>query len=241
MTAHRYILIAESEQPLADTLVDDLQRAGYQVSCVGTGREALAAARSRQPDAVLVDALLPEVDGLEVCRRLRSESTVPVILLTATDDAATGVLGLEMGADAYVVKPFSLRELRAQIQAILRRVDMDVGTLGEVREAVVQAGPLRLHPRSRTAYRGGTSLRLLPREFDLLLYLARNPGVVLPRRELVERVWGAEYPVKSRSLDVHIRRLRMKIEDDPDRPDLIQTVHKTGYLLSNAEATGNGD
>lgn len=227
------ILIAEDEYPLVGVLVDSLTREGYQVSHVRTGQEVLAETRFRRPDLLLVDVMLPEIDGLEVCRRLRSaECTVPIILLTTKDGAAQGVLGLEAGADDYVSRPFSVRELLARIRAIMRRVDMDLATLGRVRETVVQAGPFRIYPRSRTAYQGMNPLHLLPREFDLFFYLARNQGVVVPRQQLIEHVWGAEYPAKSRSLDVHVRRLRQKVEDDPNQPVHIQTVHRTGYTLS---------
>lgn len=223
------ILIAEDDRTLAETLAYNLQREGYAATIVRTGLEAVVAARSQQPDLILLDLMLPEIDGFDVCRTVRAESAVPIIMLTARDSEVDRVLGLELGADDYVVKPFSLRELLARVRATLRRVELSNGA--EAAPRSLTYGDLELRPGPRTVFRGTRQIYLLPREFDLLLYLMRNRGIVLTRNQLLEKVWGEDYIGETRTVDVHVRRLRAKLEKDPSNPQLIQTVHGVGYAF----------
>jgi DNA-binding response OmpR family regulator len=214
MTQHSTsILVAEDDRTLAETLVYNLTREGYEANIVRTGLEAVVAARSQHPDLILLDLMLPEIDGFEVCRTVRAGSAVPIIMITARDSEVDRVLGLELGADDYVVKPFSFRELLARIRATLRRVDLG-NVDGGVPESVAFED-LELKPGPRTVYRAGRQIDLLPRD------------------RLLEKVWGEEYGGESRTVDVHVRRLRAKLEKDPDHPDLIQTVHGVGYVFGN--------
>ena len=231
MAAPATILVAEDDRTLAETLAYNLRQEGYEVSTARTGLEAIIAARSQKPDLILLDLMLPEIDGFEVCRTVRAESAVPIIMLTARDAEVDRVVGLELGADDYVTKPFSLRELLARIRATLRRVDLSRNT--EPAPEIVTYGNLEVHLGSRTVLRDGLPLQLLPREFDLLLFLMRNRGIVLTRHRLLERVWGEEYAGETRTVDVHVRRLRAKLETDPSSPQLIQTVHGVGYTFGS--------
>jgi DNA-binding response OmpR family regulator len=227
MTSPATILVVEDDRTLVETLVYNLHKEGYQTATARTGMEAIRLARSQPPDLVLLDLMLPEVDGFEVCRTLRTSSQVPIIILTARDAEVDRVLGLELGADDYVVKPFSLRELIARVRAHLRRAEFN--TREPETPPVISVGDLEILPASRMVRRGGTTIHLLPREFDLLHYLMENRGIVLSRGTLLERVWGEEFLGDSRTVDVHIRRLRAKIERDADHPELIRTVHGVGY------------
>jgi DNA-binding response OmpR family regulator len=229
MTEPRTILIVEDDRNLAETLVYNLKQEGFEAGIARTGLEAIALTRTQQPDLVLLDIMLPEVDGFEVCRTVRASSTVPIIMLTAKDDEVDRVLGLELGADDYVVKPFSLRELIARIRAALRRVELN-DKVAEARESIT-SGELQIWPGSRSVSRAGDQVHLLPREFDLLLYLMQNRGIVLSRSQLLEKVWGLEYFGDERTVDVHVRRLRMKIEPDPSDPQFIHTVYGVGYTF----------
>ncbi len=222
------ILVVEHDLTLSQTLVYNLSREGYRTQLARTGVEAIAMNRSMQPDLILLDTTLPGLGGLDVCSAIRSAYTVPIIMVTAKDDEVDRVLGLEMGADDYIVKPFSLRELVARIRAILRRVEMMRGT-GLERTLVYDQ--LQIDPNSRSVQIEGVSVHLLPREFDLLLYLARNRGVILSRQQLMEKVWGHDFYGDSRTVDVHVRRLRMKIERDPAEPELIRTMYGVGYTF----------
>jgi two-component system response regulator RegX3 len=223
------ILVVEDDRNLAETLIYNLRSEGYRASIARTGLEAIAMARTQQPDLLLLDLMLPEMDGFDVCRAVRASSPVPIIMITARDEEVDRVLGLELGADDYVIKPFSLRELLARIRATLRRVELSSGDSG--REEALETGGLRVEPRSRTVVRDGMALHLLPREFDLLLHLMRNRGLVLSRDQILEKVWGTDYLGDARTVDVHVRRLRMKIERNPNEPRYVRTVYGVGYTF----------
>jgi DNA-binding response OmpR family regulator len=217
------ILIVEDDATLRDTIALNLSAEGYQVLTAGDGESGLRQARELTPDLIILDVMLPELDGLTVCRVLRKESQMPIILLTARGMETDKIIGLESGADDYIVKPFSLGEFMARVRAALRRgVGMELGT-------EVRAGELRLDLIARRAFRGEQELQLAPREFELLAILMRSPGVVLTRETLLSRVWGSDYLGDSRTVDVHIRWLREKIEPDPSHPQWIQTVRGVGY------------
>jgi len=252
-TATAKILLVDDEPTLRDTVGYTLRQEGYAVALAADGPAALVAARADRPDLIVLDVMLPGMDGLQVCRALRAESTVPILLLSAKGEEIDRVLGLEFGADDYLTKPFAMRELLARIRAMLRRVRMttpdaaiavaatapigaDASTLAPSAgsaptEPVVVAGDLIIDPARRRARLAGASLTLKPKEFDLLFYLARHPGIVLSRDALLRRVWGYDYPVDTRTVDVHMRWLRQKIEADPARPRRIETVRGFGYKL----------
>jgi DNA-binding response OmpR family regulator len=219
------ILLVEDDPTLSETLRYNLEREGYGVVLAGDGVQALERARRDQPDLVVLDIMLPRLDGFSVCRILRQESDVPIIMLTARQDEVDRIAGLELGADDYVAKPFSLGELLARVRAIMRRTDRQ--PLG-ARE-VLDAGELRVDTGSRRAWRGSAELSLSQKEFDLLTCLIRNRGMALSRDVLLERVWGYDFLGDSRTVDVHIRWLREKVEADPGKPVYIQTVRGVGY------------
>jgi len=226
------ILIVEDEPALQETLSYNLNRQGYQIEVVGDGQAALKAAREFKPDLIVLDILLPVLDGFEVCRILRQEMITPILMLTAMDSEIDRVIGLEMGADDYLTKPFSMREFLARVKAQLRRVRMIRGEIDSdtslVRE-IIQFGNLSLDLNRREVLLDGQPLALKPKEFDLLLFLARHHGQVLSRDLILERVWGWEFSGGSRTVDVHVRWLREKIELDPSLPTRIVTVRGTGY------------
>lgn len=226
------ILVAEDDITLAETLTYNLRKEGYDTAIARTGLQAIVASRAEHPDLILLDLMLPEVDGFEVCRTVRAESAVPIIMLTARDSEMDSVIGLEVGADDYVSKPFRLRELLARIRANLRRVDLHTS---EPKRETLQYDGLEVRVEARTASRHGRSLHLLPREFDLLVYFLRRPGIVVTRSQVLEDVWGDEYVGDNRTVDVHVRRLRAKIEDDPAAPRFIRTVHGVGYAFGGSE------
>jgi len=207
MAEQQTILVVEDDRNLAETLVYNLRQEGFGAEVARTGLEAIAVTRTQRPDLVLLDIMLPELDGFEVCRAVRATSPVPIIMLTARDDEVDRVLGLEMGADDYVVKPFSLRELLARIRSNLRRVELSSGV--EAQQAISISG-LQVDPASRIVQRNAKGLHLLPREFDLLLQLMLNRGIVLSRNQLLEKVWGPDYFGDARTVDVHVRRLRIE-------------------------------
>lgn len=229
MIAQTSILVVEDDRNLAETLAYNLRHEGYETTIARTGLEAIAMARTQQPDLMLLDLMLPEMDGFDVCRAVRASSPLPIIMITARDEEVDRILGLELGADDYVVKPFSLRELLARIRATLRRVELD-GAEHNVIE-ILEAEGLRVEPRSRTVDRDGQLIHLLPREFDLLQHLMRNRGLVLSRDQILEKVWGPDYLGDARTVDVHVRRLRMKIERDPDAPRYVRTIYGVGYTF----------
>ena len=229
------ILIVEDETTLQEALAYNLRRQGYDVELAGDGQAALNVARRIRPDLIILDIMLPGMDGFEVCRILRQEMTTPVLMLTARDDEIDRVVGLEVGADDYLTKPFSMRELLARVKALLRRVRMVREEIGmghgqvESPQPVIQYGNLVINNARREALLDGRPLPLKPKEYDLLLYLAQHRGQVLTREQILERVWGWEYIGDSRTVDVHIRWLREKIEPDPANPRRIVTVRGAGY------------
>ena len=222
-----HVLIVEDEESLADPLAFLLRKEGFEASVINDGAQALSAFDRINPDIVLLDLMLPGMSGTEVCRTLRSKSSVPVIMVTARDSEIDKVVGLELGADDYVTKPYSARELIARIRAVLRRGG-EVGD-DELVVAVLEAGPVRMDVDRHTVAVNGEPITLPLKEFDLLEYLMRNSGRVLTRGQLIDRVWGADYVGDTKTLDVHVKRLRAKIEPDPSNPRHLVTVRGLGY------------
>ena len=220
------ILLIEDEKALAEALEYQLERNGFAVDRVGDGAIGLDRFRAKGPDLILLDLMLPGLSGEEVCRAIRKESDVPIIMLTAKSDEIDKVLGLELGADDYVTKPFSTRELLARIKAVLRRSDRRRDDQGG---AVLEAGGIRLDRDRFEVAVDGRQVRLTPKEFELLEYLMENPGRALTRDSLLERVWGEDYFGDTRTLDVHIKRIRSKTEADPGSPRHLLTVRGIGY------------
>jgi two-component system OmpR family response regulator len=220
------ILIIEDEAALVAALTYNLRREGFGVASAGDGVEGLRLARDKRPALVILDLMLPGMDGIDVCRRLRSQSTVPILILTAKSDEVDKIVGLEVGADDYMTKPFSVRELLARVRALLRRVEMEQNAAPP---DVVELAGLHLDLRGRQATKGGRDLALKPKEFDLVTFLARHPRQVFSREQLLDEVWGFEFAGTSRTVDVHVRWLRQKIEDDPGRPAHLLTVRGSGY------------
>jgi two-component system, OmpR family, response regulator RegX3 len=219
------ILIVEDELSLSEPLSFLLRREGYETEIAADGREALAAFDRAGADLVLLDLMLPGLSGTEVCRELRSRSSVPIIMLTAKDSEVDIVVGLELGADDYVTKPYSSRELLARIRAVLRRrVDVEVDA-----DAILETGPVRMDVERHSVSVGGSEVPMPLKEFELLELLMRNAGRVLTRGQLIDRVWGADYFGDTKTLDVHIKRIRSKIEDDPSQPAMLVTVRGLGY------------
>jgi len=226
------ILVVEDEPSLQETLAYNLTRQGYTVESAGDGQAALDAARQTNPDLIVLDLMLPILDGFEVCRILRKEMNVPILMLTARDDEIDRVLGLEMGADDYLTKPFSMREFLARVKALLRRVRLireEFDAEAQAPKEILLFGNLNLDLTRREVLLDHNPLPLKPKEFDLLLYLARHRGQVLSREQILESVWGWTYSGGSRTVDVHIRWLRKKIERNPTQPERIVTVHSAGY------------
>ena len=227
------VLLIDDEIMITEPLARALRQAGYDVQVAHNGRDGLALAHSQQPDAVLLDVLMPLMDGWEVCRALRRDSTVPILMLTALGDEVDRILGLELGADDYIVKPFSPRELIARLRALLRRVELDRRPTADDDQII--AGPLRLDLNSHRAFKEGVELPLRQKEYDLLALLLSHPGQVVTRAEFFDQVWGTDWLGDTRTLDVHIRWLREKIEADPGQPRLIQTVRGVGYRFAKEE------
>ncbi|ROZ98840.1 response regulator transcription factor [Gordonia sp. OPL2] len=222
-----HVLIVEDEESLADPLAFLLRKEGFEASVVNDGAQALSAFDRVSPDIVLLDLMLPGMSGTEICKSLRARSGVPVIMVTARDSEIDKVVGLELGADDYVTKPYSARELIARIRAVLRRG-------GEAAEeelaiGVLEEGPVRMDVERHTVAVNGDAITLPLKEFDLLEYLLRNSGRVLTRGQLIDRVWGADYVGDTKTLDVHVKRLRSKIEPDPGNPKHLVTVRGLGY------------
>ena len=226
------ILVVEDEPALMETLVYNLEHQNYSVFSARDGVSAVQIAREKHPDLILLDIMLPGQDGFEVCRLVRMEMNVPIIMLTARDDEIDRVVGLEMGADDYLTKPFSMRELLARVKAHLRRVRMireekvssDAGT-----HEILTSGNLSIDLTRREVLLDSHLLAMKPKEYDLLVYLVRHMGHLLSRTSILERVWGWDFSGGSRTVDVHIRWLREKIESDPTSPERIVTVHGAGY------------
>jgi two-component system response regulator RegX3 len=221
------VLIVEDEESLADPLAFLLRKEGFETTIAVDGPSALAEFDRSGADIVLLDLMLPGMGGTEVCKQLRARSAVPVIMVTARDSEIDKVLGLELGADDYVTKPYSARELIARIRAVLRRgVEAE-----DVGETVLEAGPVRMDIERHIVTVNGEHIPMPLKEFDLLEYLMRNKGRVLTRGQLIDRVWGADYVGDTKTLDVHVKRLRSKVEDDPANPVRLVTVRGLGYKL----------
>ena len=232
----RTLLVVEDEQALREALVAALDDEGYRTVSAADGRQALDVFRAEKPDLVLLDLMLPELSGLEVCRILRRESDVPILMLTARDSEMDKVVGLEVGADDYVTKPFSLRELQARVRALLRRREPAASDAETVPAAVEPSPPPRLGRvevdlAGHRLLRDGEALRVKPKAFELLQFLLRHPGQVFTREQLLSNVWGYDYAGESRTVDVHVHWLRAQIEENPQQPQLLQTVRGVGYVL----------
>lgn len=227
------ILVVEDEPSLMDALAYNLRRQGYSVETAMDGGTALEIARSTKPDLIVLDIMLPILDGFEVCRLLRQEMNVPIMMLTARDDEIDRVVGLEMGADDYITKPFSMREFLARVKAHLRRRRLDRSETGEKSTQLSQQnlrfGNLEIDQESRIVLLDNQPINLKPKEYELLLFLAKHRRQVLTRELILERVWGWDFIGGSRTVDVHIRWLREKIEPDPAKPTRIITVRGSGY------------
>jgi two-component system response regulator VicR len=237
---HEKILVVDDEQPIADILKFNLEKEGYEVICAYDGARAVELAFTEEPDLIVLDLMLPVKDGMDVCREVRSRQNTPIIMLTAKDTEIDKVLGLEMGADDYVTKPFGTRELLARVKAQLRRQQKE-------QQGAPDAGApqgLRIHgllidSDMYVVYKEGETLDLTHREFELLNYLARNSGRVMTREHLLQAVWGYEYLGDIRTVDVTVSRLREKIEDDPSKPEYIITRRGLGYMMRNPKTGPN--
>jgi two-component system response regulator MtrA len=223
----RTILVVDDEPTLRETLAEALDADGFRVVTAADGREALARFREHRPDLVVLDLMLPELSGVEVCRILRQESGVPILMLTAKSSEIDKVLGLELGADDYVTKPFSLRELTARIHALLRRTEQPAPE----GPASVGLGDLTVDLAGHRLLRDGVAVPLKPKVFELLAFLLRHPGQVFSREQLLENVWGYDYAGETRTVDVHVHWLRTAIEPDAAAPSLVQTVRGIGYVF----------
>ena len=223
------ILIVEDEESLADPLAFLLRKEGFEVIIAGDGPTALVEFERNDIDIVLLDLMLPGMSGTDVCKQLRATSTVPVIMVTARDSEIDKVVGLELGADDYVTKPYSSRELIARIRAVLRRGADAEPAVEEIEEQILEGGRVRMDVERHTVTVAGDPVPMPLKEFDLLEYLLRNAGRVLTRGQLIDRIWGADYVGDTKTLDVHVKRLRSKIEEEPSRPKQLVTVRGLGY------------
>ena len=226
------IMLVDDEPVIIDSLIYSLRREGFEVHTAVDGAQALGIFDDVQPDLVVLDIRLPVIDGLEVCRRLRARSTVPIIMLTALGNELDRVVGLEVGADDYLPKPFSFRELLARIRSMLRRVDLDQR---DRPPGQMQIGSLRLEPTGRRLYKCDKEVQLSAREYKLVSLLMSQAGRAVSREELIRQIWGPEFKGDTRTLEVHIRWLRLKIEDDPTTPRFVQTVRGYGYRFIGPE------
>ena len=222
------ILIIEDEASFSEALSFLLQKEGYSISIADNGKDGLEQFKSQDFDLVLLDLMIPELSGIEVCRAIRSTSQVPIIMLTAKDSEIDKVVGLELGADDYVTKPYSSRELVARIKAVLRRGSIEPDSLSD-NSGVHEVAGIRMDTERHQVSVHGKQIALPLKEFELLEFLLRNAGRVLTRGQLIDRVWGGDYYGDTKTLDVHIKRLRSKIESDPANPVLIQTIRGLGY------------
>ena len=225
------ILIVDDEKLLVKGIKFNLEREGYQVETGYDGEQAVELAREGSFDLIILDLMMPKIDGLQACARIREFSDVPIVMLTARSEDTDKIIGFEYGADDYVTKPFNIMELKARIRALLRRAGAAARSTGG--ENKLSAGHIRLDPVERTAWKGEQSVELTAKEFDLMELLLRNPGRVYSRENLLNVVWGYEYIGDYRTVDVHVRRLREKLEMDPANPEYIRTKWGVGYFLSN--------
>ncbi len=224
----RTILVVDDEPTLRETLAENLEMEGFRVVTAADGRQALERFRQFQPDLVVLDLMLPELSGIEVCRQIRRESGVPILMLTARDSELDKVVGLELGADDYVTKPFGLQELLARVRALIRRSERRAEGSAPV---LVELGALQVDLAGHQILRDGRALPVKPKAFELLAFLLANPGQVFTRDQLLERVWGYDYAGETRTVDVHIHWLRAQIEDDPATPVFLHTVRGVGYVF----------
>ncbi len=222
------LLVADDEATLLKGIKFNLENEGYEVSTATDGEQALDLARSESFDLILLDVMMPKLDGMEVCRRIREFSTVPIMMLTAKSEDADKLMGFESGADDYLTKPFNILELKARVRALLRRSSMAAPTAPE---STLHAGELRLDPERRVAWKGEEEVDLTVKEFDVMELLMRSPGKVFSRETLLNTVWGYDYQGEERTVDVHIRRLREKLEADPAHPVHIITKWGVGYFF----------
>lgn len=225
------ILVVDDEKPIADILQFNLQKEGYEVICAYDGEEAIKLVEEEQPDLILLDIMLPQRDGMEVCREVRKKYEMPIIMLTAKDSEIDKVLGLELGADDYVTKPFSTREILARVKANLRRHQVLPTEQEKSENHDITIGPLVIRPDAYVVSKRGETIELTHREFELLHYLAKHIGQVMTREHLLQTVWGYDYFGDVRTVDVTVRRLREKIEDSPSHPIWIVTRRGVGYYL----------
>ena len=226
------VLVVDDEKPISDIIKFNLEKEGYEVLIAYDGEEALARVEADDPDLIILDLMLPKIDGLEVAKRVRVKHSTPIIMVTAKDSELDKVLGLELGADDYVTKTFSNRELVARVKANLRRQEA-VTTAADNRKADIKVGDLTIHPDAYTVTKRGENINLTHREFELLHYLARHLGQVINREHLLQTVWGYDYFGDVRTVDVTVRRLREKIEDNPSHPEWLVTRRGVGYYLAN--------
>ncbi len=234
---NKKILVVEDEKAIADILEFNLKKEGYEVVCAYDGEDGLGKALSESPDLILLDVMLPKLDGFEVCKGVRKSSNVPIIMLTAREEEVDKVLGLELGADDYITKPFSMRELMARIKANVRRSSGAPAPVAESEPAndgnTLVFGNIVINLKSLDVRKNGAVLDLTPREFDLIKFLATQPNQVFSREELMENVWKYDYYGDLRTVDVTVRRLREKIEDDPANPARIVTRRGAGYMFAD--------
>lgn len=229
------ILVVDDEKPISDIISFNLRNEGFEVVAAFDGEQALEKFNESNPDLIILDLMLPKIEGLEVCREIRKTSTIPIIMLTAKDSEIDKVLGLELGADDYVTKPFSNRELIARVKANIRRSAVREEETVESQSNDIEVGDLTIHQDAYTVSKRGQEIELTHREFELLLYLAKHIGQVMTREHLLETVWGYDYFGDVRTVDVTIRRLREKIEDTPGYPNFIITRRGVGYFLKNPD------
>ncbi len=225
----RTILVVDDEPTQREMLAEALEAEGFTIVTAADGRTALQKFREARPDLVLLDLMLPELSGIEVCRIIRAESGVPILMLTAKDSELDKVVGLELGADDYVTKPFSLRELIARVRAQFRRTEQQA-TVGAT-ASVIDLGPVQVDLAGHRLLHDGVTVPLKPKAFELLAFLVRNPGQVFTRDQLLQHVWGYDYAGETRTVDVHVHWLRARIEADPANPEFLHTVRGTGYVF----------
>ena len=239
MQGRRTILMVEDEESITVPLSEALAREGFDTEIAGTASEALELAGRVSPDLILLDVMLPDGSGYDVCRELRRDSRVPIIMLTARGEETDRVVGLELGADDYIVKPFSAREVAARIRAVLRRVG-DGAPAESARPEALEVGDLRLDPAKRSATLGGTELDVTRKEFELLELLMREAGAVITRERLIDEVWDVNWFGSTKTLDVHVSGLRRKLGDDPASPRYLHTVRGVGFRFSGPEELETG-
>ncbi|MFN4219852.1 MAG: response regulator [bacterium] len=218
------ILVVDDEKNIVELIKFHLKKENYRIVEAYKAKDALELFKKEKPDLIILDLMLPDMGGFEVCKLIRRESKVPIIMLTARGEEVDKILGFELGADDYLTKPFSPRELLARIKAVLKRSRMNPNEMNEI-----STGPFKVNVTTREIYKGDQLLELKPKEFDLLKLFITNPGRVFSRQYLLEQIWGYDYLGDTRTVDVHVRRLRQKVEDNPDNPVYIKTVHGVGY------------